>query len=141
MLLGSDSGSPVRHNAIEKLVNISTAHLFAPERIRFGVILPPHYGDQWIEEEDGARASFRTLLFTLSVAACISVVVSRAFVIQHMLRYPETVGLVMAGLLLLGRYTGYRLTELYRFRDFVRDPLPEPARVVTGRGSFGSGRF
>uniref|UniRef100_UPI00397ADEAF 7TM domain-containing protein n=1 Tax=Salmonella sp. SAL4436 TaxID=3159891 RepID=UPI00397ADEAF len=45
----------------------------------------------------------------------------------------ETVGLVMAALLLLGRYTGYRLTELYRFRDFVRDPLPEPARVVAGR--------
>jgi hypothetical protein len=28
----------------------------------------------------------------------------------------------MAGQLLLGRYTGYRLAELYRFRDFVAPP-------------------
>src|SRR5207245_2591693 len=61
LLLGSDAGVPARHNAIEKLVNISTAHLFAPERIRFGVILPPHYGDQWIEEEDGARLELQRL--------------------------------------------------------------------------------
>ena len=61
LLLGSDSGSPVRHNAIEKLVNISTAHLFAPERVRFGVILPPHYGDAFIEEEDGARLELQRL--------------------------------------------------------------------------------
>ena len=94
-----------------------------------------------LEEEDGTRASFRTLLATLSVAACVSVLVSRVFVSQHMLRYPETVGVVMAALLLLGRYTGYRLTELYRFRDFLREPLPEPTRVVVGRKSFGSRRF
>jgi hypothetical protein len=28
----------------------------------------------------------------------------------------------MAGQLLIGRYTGYRLTELFRFRDFVQPP-------------------
>ena len=33
-------------------------------------------------------------------------------------------GLVMAAQLLLGRYTGYRLTELFRFRGFLRDDAP-----------------
>ncbi len=33
------------------------------------------------------------------------------------------VGVVMAFQLLIGRYTGYRLAELFRFRDFVH-PSP-----------------
>ena len=37
-----------------------------------------------------------------------------------MFSYPETLGLVMAAQLLIGRYTGYRLTELFRFRDFLK---------------------
>ena len=39
--------------------------------------------------------------------------------------YPELLGLVLAALFLLGRYTGYRLTELYRFQDVIR---PEPVQ-------------
>jgi hypothetical protein len=34
--------------------------------------------------------------------------------------YPETLGVIMAVQLLIGRYTGYRLSELYRFRDFIK---------------------
>jgi transglutaminase-like putative cysteine protease len=97
-----------------------------------------------LEEEDGTRASFRTLLTTLAIAGCISLVISRPPVAQHLLRYPETIGLVMAGMLLLGRYTGYRLTELYRFRDFVRQrPADDVPGVVvfSGRAQFGSNRF
>jgi hypothetical protein len=97
-----------------------------------------------LEEEDGTRASFRTLLMTLAIAGCISLVISRAFVAEHLLRYPETVGRIMAALLLLGRYAGYRLTELYRFRDFaLRRPLHEAPGVVvfSGRARFGSNRF
>ena len=30
----------------------------------------------------------------------------------------------MASQLLIGRYTGYRLTELFRFRDFVQSAGP-----------------
>ena len=29
----------------------------------------------------------------------------------------------MAAQLLIGRYTGYRLMELFRFRDFLREPV------------------
>jgi hypothetical protein len=31
----------------------------------------------------------------------------------------------MAAQLLIGRYTGYRLMELLRFRDFLKQPPPE----------------
>jgi hypothetical protein len=40
-----------------------------------------------------------------------------------MFRYPETLGLIMAGQLLIGRYTGYRLSELFRFRDFLDESV------------------
>jgi hypothetical protein len=94
-----------------------------------------------LEEEDSMWSSFRTLLSTLFIAACISLVISRQTLMQHMLRYPETVGLVVAALLVLGRYTGYRLSELRRFRDFIREPIPEPVRVASERRSLGPRRF
>lgn len=77
-----------------------------------------------LEEEDGMAASFRTLLVTVIIAATIALVLSMRAVPRHFFRYPETLGLVMAALLVIGRYTGYRLTELFRFRDFLR-PRPE----------------
>jgi hypothetical protein len=72
-----------------------------------------------METEDSAASSFKTLVQTMIIAALISITVSREFVVQHLRHYPETLGLVMAAQLLLGRYTGYRLSELWRFRDFV----------------------
>ena len=55
------------------------------------------------------------------IAATISLFLSIPAVVGHMFRYPETLGLIMAGQLLIGRYTGYRLSELFRFRDFMQD--------------------
>jgi hypothetical protein len=72
-----------------------------------------------LEVEDGVASSFKTLLTTLLMAGTISVVASLEAVVTHMFRYPVTLGLIMAAQLLIGRYTGYRLSELYRFRDFV----------------------
>ncbi len=72
-----------------------------------------------LEVEDGASSSFKTLLGTMVIAITISLVLSIPAVVTHMFRYPETLGLIMALQLLIGRYTGYRLSELYRFRDFV----------------------
>jgi hypothetical protein len=73
-----------------------------------------------LETEDGTSSSFRTLLGTVLIAASISLFLSLHAVVRHMFRYPETLGLIMAVQLLIGRYTGYRLLELFRFRDFVQ---------------------
>jgi 7 transmembrane helices usually fused to an inactive transglutaminase/Transglutaminase-like superfamily len=79
-----------------------------------------------LEEEDGTAASFRTLFATFAVAACVSLVLNAPMVPRLMNTYPETLGVIMAVQLLLGRYTGYRLTELYRFRDFLKEPAAAP---------------
>jgi hypothetical protein len=79
-----------------------------------------------LETEDGTTASFKTLVGTVLIAATISLALSMHVVVHHMFRYPETLGLIMAAQLLIGRYTGYRLSELFRFRDFVRTPPAPP---------------
>ncbi|HTU88571.1 MAG TPA: 7TM domain-containing protein [Gemmataceae bacterium] len=78
-----------------------------------------------LETEDSTGASFRTLFQTMFIATVIALVLSSTNLVQHMLRFPETLGLIMAVQLLIGRYTGYRLMELLRFRDFLKQPPPE----------------
>ena len=55
-----------------------------------------------------------------------------------LLGYPEALGIVVAAQLLLGRYTGFRLSELVRFRDFVSEP---PADVFVTRQALRFRRF
>ncbi len=73
-----------------------------------------------VETEDGTAASFKTLAQTMLMSVVIALVIGRPSVVRHMFCFPETLGLVMAAMLLIGRYTGYRLMELWRFRDFLR---------------------
>lgn len=75
-----------------------------------------------LETEDSTRASFRTLFQTIFIALIIAVVLGQSWLVHHLFCYPETLGLVMAMQLLIGRYTGYRLMELLRFRDFLQSP-------------------
>jgi hypothetical protein len=75
-----------------------------------------------LEVEDSTSSSFRTLLGTMVIAATISGLLSFHALVNHMFRFPETLGLIMALQLLIGRYTGYRLAELFRFRDFAQAP-------------------
>ncbi len=82
-----------------------------------------------LETEDGTSSSFRTLLTTMIIAATIALVLSFHALVNHLFCFPETVGLIMAAQLLLGRYTGYRLSELFRFRDFVEQ---KPALRLVG---------
>ena len=75
-----------------------------------------------LEAEDGTLSSFKTLLNTLLIAATVATLLSVPALTRHLFRYPETLGVIMALQLLIGRYTGYRLTELLRFRDFLTPP-------------------
>jgi hypothetical protein len=73
-----------------------------------------------LEMEDSMASSFKTLLTTLIIAATISLTLSLHALVQFLFRFPETLGIVIAAQLLLGRYTGYRLSEIARFRDFLK---------------------
>ncbi len=75
-----------------------------------------------LETEDSTASSFRTLLYTMVISVTIALVVSIHTLVRQLFCYPEMVLLIMAAQLLIGRYTGYRLLELFRFRDFIKQP-------------------
>jgi hypothetical protein len=85
-----------------------------------------------LETEDGAASSFKTLLTTIIISGTIALVLSLPAVVEQMLVYPETLGLIMAAQLLIGRYTGFRLAELFRFRDFLHSGTPLHLRTFEG---------
>lgn len=91
----------------------------------FPLVILTHLVERFwtVETEDGTAASFKTLAGTLLVAVAVSVLLSPDPVTAWMFRYPETLGVVLALQFLIGRYTGYRLSELYRFRDLLDDDL------------------
>ena len=86
-----------------------------------------------VEAEDGSASSFKTLLGTTVIAIVVSVVLSPDAVTAWMFRYPETLGVALAAQFVLGRYTGYRLAELYRFGDLLLvENAAGGARLATG---------
>jgi len=73
-------------------------------------------------EEDGLRTALRLLAGTLALAVCCYAVLRWRAVGQMLLAYPEMHLFTAAVLILVGRYSGYRLTELWRFRDLAEPP-------------------
>jgi hypothetical protein len=73
-----------------------------------------------IWEERGPGEAIKEGIGTLVAAAVIYVLMITPEVKYFVLVFPETLLLVLAAILLLGRYTGYRMTELVRFRALAR---------------------
>lgn len=95
----------------------------------FPLVILTHLVERFwtVEAEDGTVSSFKTLVGTMAVAATVSLSLAPEAVGHWMMRYPETLGVVLAAQFLLGRYTGYRLTELYRFADLLEEaPAARP---------------
>lgn len=74
------------------------------------------------EEEDGTPVAVRTMAATLLTAGAVYLVVRAGPAARLVIDHPEGLGLLLAGQVALGRYTGYRLAELYRFRDLAEGP-------------------
>ena len=72
-------------------------------------------------EEHGPGESLRQGLGSLLVAVAAYLLMFQSNMEHLMLVFPELLLVVLAIVLLLGRYTGYRLTELVRFRNMERD--------------------
>jgi len=70
-------------------------------------------------EEDSPRIALQLLVNTVLVAVCCYMVLRWQTVGRVLLVYPELHLITVAVLILLGRYSGYRLSELFRFRDLV----------------------
>jgi hypothetical protein len=70
-------------------------------------------------EEDGPRFAVQLLAATVGLAFLCYLVLRWEDVGRLLLVYPEIHFFTIAALILLGRYAGYRLVELWRFRDFL----------------------
>jgi 7 transmembrane helices usually fused to an inactive transglutaminase/Transglutaminase-like superfamily len=77
-------------------------------------------------DEDGLMFTIKLAVGTLVVAMLCYLVLGSEQVGNFVLTYPEAHFFTIAVFIVLGRYTGYRLTELWRFRDLVE--TGEPAR-------------
>lgn len=71
-------------------------------------------------EEHGGRDAMLQGLGSLLVAALSYLVMSEDHLQHLVFIFPELLLVVLALTLLLGRYTGYRLTELWRFRSALK---------------------
>ena len=70
-------------------------------------------------DEEGFRSTLARIGTTL-VAIYLTYLVIQAEALQtFLLVFPEWLIVILGLLIAVGRYTGYRLTELIRFRDFA----------------------
>ena len=73
-----------------------------------------------IWEERGPGDAMQQAAGSLFVAALTYLLINRDDVQHLFFVFPELLLVLLAVTLLLGRYTGYRLLELYRFRALVK---------------------
>ncbi|MDE2090091.1 MAG: UUP1 family membrane protein, partial [Gammaproteobacteria bacterium] len=71
-------------------------------------------------EERGPGMALQEAFGSLLVAAVTYAVINTAFIEHLVFVFPELLLVVLAIILLLGRYTGYRLLELRRFKALAR---------------------
>lgn len=70
-------------------------------------------------DERGPAEAIKIAVMSLVIAAICYLFMSAPPVQYVFFAFPELVLVVMAVTLLIGRYTGYRLTELFRFRELA----------------------
>jgi hypothetical protein len=71
-------------------------------------------------EEDGTPFAIQLVVGTAVVGACCYLILRWKEVGQILLIYPELHFFTIAAFIWIGRYSGYRLVELWRFRDMVK---------------------
>lgn len=82
-------------------------------------------------EERGPGFAISQALGSIAIAA-LAYLVMREPHLQHLVFvFPELLLVLLALTLLLGRYSGYRLTELFRFRALAREKMPPPSAPST----------
>jgi hypothetical protein len=73
-----------------------------------------------IWEELGPREAMQQGMGSL-VAAVVAYLIMNINTIEYLVFvFPEVLLILLAGIILLGRYSGYRLAELRRFRELIQ---------------------
>jgi len=72
-------------------------------------------------EERGAADAMRAGLGSLVVAIAAYIFMGLGWLEHLIFTFPELLLVILAAVVLVGRYTGYRLTELRRFKELSVD--------------------
>ena len=75
-----------------------------------------------IWEESGPGQALKEGLGSLSVAVLGYLVMKNEYLTHLVFLFPESLLILLAVFILMGRYTGYRLLEVARFKDIVESP-------------------
>jgi hypothetical protein len=75
-----------------------------------------------IWEESGPGAAIKEGIGSLFVAILGYLIMTDEYLTHVVFLFPETLLALLAAFIVMGRYTGYRVTELMRFKDIVEDP-------------------
>lgn len=78
-----------------------------------------------IWEEEGKRNALIQVTGSVVVAVCAYKIMNVPQLQYWAYYFPELLLILLAGILLIGRYTGYRISELVRFRNFSPAPTIE----------------
>jgi hypothetical protein len=104
---------------------VSVSEYFGVAPTARSILLPVVITTMMIErffiiiEEDGAKDALKVLLGTVIVAACCFTLLASASLGRFVLTFPEMQLLIAAAFVVIGRYSRYRLSELWRFRDIA----------------------
>jgi hypothetical protein len=72
-----------------------------------------------IWEEEGKHSAITQVAGSVFVAVCAYKFMGISQVQYWAFYFPETLLILLAGIILIGRYTGYRISELIRFKTFT----------------------
>ena len=72
-------------------------------------------------EEDGAQEAIKKALGSLAGAVPAYYILTSEYIEHIAIVFPELLLIVLAIVLLLGRYTGYKLTEFVRFKVLANE--------------------
>lgn len=76
-------------------------------------------------EESGPGAALQEGLGSLLVAVLGFLVMTNDYLTHIVFLFPEVLLLLLAVFIMMGRYTGYRVSEIMRFKDIVEDTPPD----------------
>lgn len=85
-------------------------------------------------EERGGAFAMKEGIGTLIVAILAYLAMSISWLEHLIFVFPELLLVLFAITLLIGRYSGYRVTELFRFRALAQDPVETPVSTVGKAG-------
>jgi hypothetical protein len=108
------------------IVAVSACEYFGFAPTARSILLPVVIMTMMIErffitlEEDGGKDALKVLCGTIVAAICCFILLHSAPIGQVVLTFPEIQLFIAAVFVLIGRYSGYRLSELWRFRDIVK---------------------